>query len=81
MTQDRRSTPHSERESASHAPRPESTLPNKQVLLGAADELFDARRTGVFGHRVPNSYALKDGVQAHRDMETRTAGPAPILIP
>lgn len=56
-------------------------LPTRQVLLHATDELFDALRTGVFGDRVPHSYPLEDVVQAHRDIEARAAGPAPILIP
>ncbi|MGI5502290.1 alcohol dehydrogenase catalytic domain-containing protein [Lentzea sp. CA-135723] len=56
-------------------------LPSRAALLGAAEELFDALREGVFGKREITRYALADVVRAHRDVESRSAGPAPVLIP
>ncbi|MEA5362915.1 zinc-binding dehydrogenase [Amycolatopsis sp., V23-08] len=56
-------------------------LAGREVLLGAADEVFGALRNGVFGMREVRRYPLADVVRAHRDVEARSAGPAPVLIP
>ncbi|MFD9734594.1 alcohol dehydrogenase catalytic domain-containing protein [Umezawaea sp. NPDC059074] len=56
-------------------------LAGREVLLGAAEEVFGALRNGVFGVREVRGYPLADVVRAHRDVESRSAGPAPVLIP
>jgi NADPH2:quinone reductase len=53
----------------------------RELLLGAADELFNLVRVGSLSVRIGQTYALKDVAQAHRDLEARKTTGSTILLP
>jgi NADPH2:quinone reductase len=56
-------------------------LTDRETLLSASRELFQAWRDGVFGARQVHTYPLSDAARAHRDLEARITGAAIILLP
>ncbi|MBF8193999.1 zinc-binding dehydrogenase [Nonomuraea sp. K274] len=56
-------------------------LPDRETLLNASDELFQAWRDGVFGTRQVHTYPLSKAAQAHHDLEARITGAAIVLLP
>jgi NADPH2:quinone reductase len=56
-------------------------LKDRETLLGASGELFQAWRDGVFGARQVHTCPLSDAARAHHDLEARIAGAAIVLLP
>jgi NADPH:quinone reductase len=56
-------------------------LSDRQTLLSASGELFQAWRDGVFGTRRIHTYPLSDAARAHHDLEARVDGAAIVLLP
>ncbi len=50
-------------------------------LVAAAGTLFDVVKRGIVGIEVNQTYALKDAVQVHRDLEARKTTGSTVLIP
>lgn len=53
----------------------------RETLLANANELFDVVSKGVVKINVNHTYALKDAVQAHRDLEARKTTGSIVLLP
>jgi len=50
-------------------------------LVGRAQDLFDAIRTGILKVRVAQTYPLREAMQAHRDLEARKTTGSTVLLP
>jgi len=50
-------------------------------LVTAASALFDVVKRGIVKIEVNQTYALKDAVQVHRDLEARKTTGSTVLIP
>jgi NADPH2:quinone reductase len=53
----------------------------REDLVASARDLFRAVKSGAIKIRVNQTYALKDAVQAHRDLEARKTTGSTVLIP
>ena len=53
----------------------------REDLVANAQELFDVVLNGAVKINVNQTYALKDAVQAHRDLEARKTTGSTILLP
>jgi NADPH2:quinone reductase len=53
----------------------------REDLLTSAAELFEAVRAGVVRIEIKQTYALKDAVAAHRDLEARKTTGSTVLMP
>jgi len=54
---------------------------DRDVLVLAANELFDLMAQGVLTPRIERTYALRDAAQAHRDLESRRTSGSVVLLP
>ncbi len=62
-------------------PKLNDYVATRAELLSAAKTVFDAVSTGKFSIPIQNTYALKDAVQAHTDLESRATTGSSILKP
>jgi NADPH2:quinone reductase len=53
----------------------------REDLVGSANDLFDVVGKGAVKIQVNQSYALKDAIQAHRDLEARKTTGSTVLMP
>jgi NADPH2:quinone reductase len=53
----------------------------REDLVATANELFEVVRQGAVKIEVKQTYALKDAVQAHRDLEARQTTGSTVLLP
>ena len=56
-------------------------IATREATQAMADELFDVVASGQVKIRIDQRYALKDVVQAHRDLEARKTTGSSVLIP
>lgn len=54
---------------------------SREELLASANTLFDVVRKGIVKIQVNQTYALKDAVQAHCDLESRKTTGSTVLLP
>jgi NADPH:quinone reductase len=52
-----------------------------EILRPAADRLFDALRSGLFGSTTITTYELDDVARAHADLESRKTSGSIVLVP
>ena len=53
----------------------------REELVNTANELFDVDGRGIVKLEINQTYALKDAVQAHRDLEARKTTGSTVLLP
>jgi NADPH2:quinone reductase len=66
-----------------YATRPtlQTYVAKREDLIANATELFDVVSKGIVKINVNHTYALKDGAQAHRDLEGRKTTGSIVLLP
>ncbi len=61
-------------------PTLQTYVAKREELVANANELFDVVKKGIVKIEVNQSYALKDAVQAHRDLEARKTTGSTVLL-
>ena len=62
-------------------PTLDTHVASRAELLATANELFDVVARGIIKIEINQTYALKDAVQAHRDLEARKTTGSTVFIP
>ncbi len=62
-------------------PTLDTHVATREDLVATANELFDVVGRGIVKVEINQTYALKDAVQAHRDLEARKTTGSTILLP
>ena len=62
-------------------PTLDTHVATREELVNTANELFDVVGRGIVKLEINQTYALKDAVQAHRDLEARKTTGSTVLLP
>jgi len=62
-------------------PTLDTHVATREELVNTANELFDVVSRGIVKLEINQTYALKDAVQAHRDLEARKTTGSTVLLP